>query len=249
MGAATEQVPLWSIPFQKNLYFTGREDELARLYHALTKEKNVVLTQPQMISGLGGIGKTQLAIEYAYRHRNDYQYIFWVRADTNELLILDYTEIANSLDLPMKDEKDQRLIVRAVINWLQSHTDWLLILDNADNLEAVRDFLPKKGNGHILLTTRSPAIGIDAQGIELDSMRPEESVLFLMRRAKLLNLDSSIDSVSDIDRSKAREIAKNMGDLPLALAQAGAYIEETECGLQGYLRLYQARGVKLLKEP
>ena len=118
-----EQVPLWSIPFQKNPYFTGREDELIRLRNALIKEKNVVVTQPQIISGLGGIGKTQLAIEYAYRHRNDYQYIFWVRADTNELLILDFTEIASSINLPMKDEKDQRLIVSTVKSWFQNHTE------------------------------------------------------------------------------------------------------------------------------
>ena len=123
-----------------------------------------------------------------------------------------------------------------------------MILDNADNLEAVRDFLPIKGNGHILLTTRAPVIGIEAQGIELDSMRPDESVIFLLRRARLLDLDAPTDNVSDVDLSKAREIAKTMGDLPLALAQAGAYIERTRCGLSGYLERYQTRGAILLKE-
>ena len=248
MGIETEQVAVWNVPFQKNPYFTGREDVLTHLHETLVTEKNVALTQPRVISGLGGIGKTQLAIEYAYRYRNDYQYVFWVRADTYELLVSDFNDIANSINLSIKDEKDQGLIVGAVKNWLQTYAGWLLIFDNADDLEGVRNFLPKQGKGHVLLTTRAPVLGIEAQGIELDAMKPEESDLFLLRRAKLLALDASLDTVSDIDRRKAQEIVETMGNLPLALVQAGAYIERTQCGLSGYLERYQKRRAELLKE-
>src|SRR5438309_652241 len=94
------------------------------MQHAIARHDN---NQARVISGLGGIGKTQLAIEYAYRYRNDYQYAFWVRADVNELLVSDFNDIASSINLPIKDEKDQGLIVGAVKNWLQTHAGWLLI--------------------------------------------------------------------------------------------------------------------------
>ncbi len=248
MGIETERVPIWDVPFQKNPYFTGREDDLARLHNALAKEKNATLTQLQVISGLGGVGKTQLAIEYAYRFRNDYQYTFWVKADTTELIVSDFAEIANLVNLSIKEEKDQKLIVGAVKNWLQTHINWLLIFDNADNLEDIHTFLPQEGQGHVLLTTHIPFIGIEAPGIELNTMKPEESELFLLHRARLLDLDASLETASDIDRSKAQEIASIMGNLPLALAQAGAYIERTQCGLSGYLERYQKRRAILLKE-
>jgi MinD superfamily P-loop ATPase len=80
---------------------------------SLLKSKKASLTQTQVISGLGGIGKTQTALEYAYRHREDYRYIFWVRADTHELLTSDFAAMASALDLPVKDDKDQNLAVNA----------------------------------------------------------------------------------------------------------------------------------------
>src|SRR5579872_861085 len=75
---------LWSVPHQRNPYFTGREALLQHLHHTLTTSKAAALTHPQAISGLGGIGKTQLALEYAYRYHQEYQAVFWVKADTRE---------------------------------------------------------------------------------------------------------------------------------------------------------------------
>jgi tetratricopeptide (TPR) repeat protein len=242
------QVPIWNVPYQRNPLFTGREDVLKRLYDALRAGKTAALAQPQAISGLGGIGKTQTAVEYAYRYKDDYNAILWVKAETEGSINSDFVIIATFLDLPEKQEQDQHKIVEAVKGWFQKHTDWLLILDNADYIAMVQGYLPLGGKGHILLTTRAHATGRIAQRIEVEKMEPYEGALFLLHRAKLLAPNALLEAAPLSDRDIAREIVKAMDGLPLALEQAGAYIEETECGLQGYLRLFQARGVQLLKE-
>src|SRR5437764_11320266 len=86
---------IWNLPFARNPFFTGREKVLEQLHSQLhTAQTVVALSQPQAISGLGGIGKTQLAIEYAYRYRSEYQAVLWARAETTEALNASYTEIA-----------------------------------------------------------------------------------------------------------------------------------------------------------
>ncbi len=238
-------MPLVSnIPFDQNRYFTGREGILADLHVAFTSK--VML--PQVISGLGGIGKTQTALEYAYRYQQDYRYIFWVRADTPDLLNSDFIIIAGLLELATKDIQDQTLTIAAVKHWLQTHTGWLLVLDNADDSQAVLNFLPAKLQGHVLLTTRQPARGTQIQNHELQEMKPEEGCLFLLRRAKIILPDAPFDAIASSDLEKTGRIVSMMGGLPLALTQAGAYIETVQCGLAGYMERYQLRRSKLLQE-
>jgi hypothetical protein len=153
-----EKAPLkriWNIPYQRNPLFTGREDVLKELSEALKAGKTAAIAQPQAISGLGGIGKTQTAVEYAYRNQDNYQAIFWVKAETEVSINADFVTIANVLDLPEKQDQDQSKIVEAVKRWLQQHTGWLLILDNADDIAMVQGFIPLGSKGHILLTTRT----------------------------------------------------------------------------------------------
>jgi len=242
------QVPIWNIPYQRNPLFTGREDVLKKLSEALRAGKTAALAQPQAISGLGGIGKTQTAVEYAYRYRDDYKDVLWVKAETEVSINADFVTIANLLDLPEKQEQDQHKIVEAVKRWFQAQSGCLMIFDNADDLAMVRDFLPPGGKGHILLTTRAHATGRIAQRIEVEKMEPEEGALFLLHRATILDPDAPLDDATKTDCDTAKAIVQAMDGLPLALEQAGAYIEETACGLQGYLRLYRAQGVRLLKE-
>ncbi len=104
---------LWNIPYPQNPFFTGRDATLKQVHSALRAGKATAVTQPQAFSGLGGIGKTQLAIEYAYRYRADYQMVLWARADSREALVSGFTDIARLLDLPEKDAQNQDIIVAA----------------------------------------------------------------------------------------------------------------------------------------
>ena len=231
-------LPIWNVPYRRNPFFTGRKEILAHLYAILKSSKAAGLTQTQAISGLGGIGKTQIAVEYAYRYRDHYQAIFWITASTRDALSADFVKLAALLDLPEQHEQDQDIVVRAVKRWLTTHTRWLLILDNVDNLEMLVDFLPVHGTGDVLLTTRLQALGTVAQSIEVEKMGLDEGVIFLLRRTKVIAPGTSLDQAAKESQAQAAEIAAALDGLPLALDQAGAYIEETRCGLSQYLDLY-----------
>jgi tetratricopeptide (TPR) repeat protein len=237
-----------NIPYPPNPYFTGREKLLSQLEATLQTGQTAALSQPQAISGLGGIGKTQIALAYAYRHLQDYQAILWSRAETTEALISGFVSFAELLQLPQKDEKDQLIVVEAVKTWLKTYDQWLLILDNADELATVRDFLPPVGRGHILLTTRAASTGRLANRLEVEILDPDVGALFVLRRARMLALDASLDQAASHDVALAQELVQEMGGLPLALDQAGAYIEETQCHLSDYLKLYRQYRATLLKE-
>jgi tetratricopeptide (TPR) repeat protein len=150
------------------------------------------------------------------------------------------------LNLPEKDEKDQALAVAAVKRWLETNGGWLLIVDNASDLATVQGFIPRAAKGHVLLTTQAQATG-DIQAIEVRDMLPEDGALLLLRRAKFVKPDAPLAAARPSDRDIAVQISTVLGGLPLALDQAGAYIEETGCGLGSYLDLYSERREELLK--
>jgi tetratricopeptide (TPR) repeat protein len=252
--------PVWNIPYPKNPFFTGREDQLTRIATTLRQNRTVALTQPgtsdrasetstpQAISGLGGIGKTQIAVEYAYRYRSDYQAVLWAQANTREILVSSFVAIAKLLNLPEKDVKNQATVIAAVKEWMKTHTQWLLIMDNGDQLEIVNEFIPPAFGGHILLTTRAQAMGRLAQRIVVDTMSPDVGTLFLLRRAAVIQASTPLEQAPEKERETAKEFVREMGGLPLALDQAGAYIEETNSSLIDYLNLYRKRKFDLLKQ-
>ncbi|MFL5706157.1 MAG: NB-ARC domain-containing protein [Ktedonobacteraceae bacterium] len=231
----------WNVPYRRNPFFTGREDLLTRLHKRLGTTGAAALTQAQAISGLGGIGKTQTAVDYAYRFREEYAYVLWVQAASRDTLITDFVTIANLLGLPVQDEPDQ-IRVAAVKQWFSEHSGWLLILDNADDMSLICEFLPTTHDrGHILLTTRAQATGAIAEPVTVEKLGLEEGVQLLLRRAR------KVDQAGAEDRLAARAIVEAMDGLPLALDQAGAYIEETQCSVSDYLQLYQTHQSLLLR--
>lgn len=238
---------LWSVPHARNPFFTGREELLHALHEHLNREHMMALTQSWAISGLGGIGKTQIALEYAYRYRHDYHAVFWLSAASRETLLSGFATIAELLRLPEKEEHDQQKVLQAVKKWLASHQNWLLILDNADDLAIVRDVVPTERSGHLLLTTRAQALASLAQRMEVETMGMVEATLFLLRRARLLPPGAFLDLASEADLAAAEAIVIEMDFLPLALDQAGAYIEEVGCSLSAYLELFREHRKLLLQ--
>jgi tetratricopeptide (TPR) repeat protein len=225
----------WNVPYEPNPVFTGREDILEALFAGLQKNKR------QALSGLGGVGKTQIAVEYAYRHRNEYAAVFWVFADSEQSLSTGFASIAKQLDLPEKDNAEQASITAAVNRWLDEQDGWLLIFDNADQPTLLRPFLPQQGRGHILLTSRAhvfQSLGI-VKPLEIHELQPAEARAFLLRRTGR----EASKEIAEVDA-----LAKELGYLPLALEQAGAFILEREASFANYLASFRKRRSDLLKE-
>ena len=171
----------WNVPHPRNPSFTGREDVIAGLRERLARKGKTALAQA--ISGLGGIGKTQTAVEYAYHYRAEYKAVLWVDAESTLSLKTGCSEIARQMPL-RHDEKDLDQAAVAVKYWLGTHPDWLLILDNADDPTVLEPFLPTNHAGHILITSRAQDfqnLGI-LDPVELGELPIEDATAFLLRR-------------------------------------------------------------------
>ena len=238
---------LWNVPYSRNPFFTGREEILHSLHELLNQEHAMALTQSLAISGLGGIGKTQIALEYAYQYRQEYRFIFWTRAATREVLQTDIVAIADLLQLPERHEQNQEKVLQAVRQWFATHEEWLWILDNADDVTMIHDIFPTERPGHLLLTSRAQTWSSLAQRIEVETMGLAEGTLFLLRRAKQLGSNTFLDTVDEKELAAAEAIVLEVDFLPLALDQAGAYIEEVGCSISAYLELYKIHRKELLQ--
>jgi hypothetical protein len=214
----------------RNDFFTGREEILSRLHATLKAEGRAAIKQA--ISGLGGIGKTQTAIEYAYRYANDYACVLWTNAESES--VLDSGVAAFAPELGLTVSQDQAETVKGVKRWLGESEGWLLILDNADEPEIVKKFLPNHYSGKVLLTSR--ASNFDALGnfepIGFGVMTPDEALEFLKERTKRPTL-------TGVEESAAWELGEELGWLPLGLEQAGAYMAATKKSFGVYVREFR----------
>ncbi len=228
----------WLVPDAlRTRYFTGRERLLAQLRQQLLARRRAAL------SGLGGVGKTQTAIEYAVRHRDDYpDGVYWTNAESESGLKSGFVEFAKVLRLAAAASTDQEQIVRAALEWLNGTNRWLLIFDNVDDRRDLRPFVPDRGEGHILVTSRESVfqeLGI-ARAIEAIDLDSAEAVGFLYKR-------TGREAGESAEIVAAAELASELGNLPLALEQAAAYVAETNANYSDYLASFRKRRVTLLE--
>jgi tetratricopeptide (TPR) repeat protein len=219
-----------NLPLSPNDNFVGRSDLLARLRSGFG-DSNASRPFKQVISGLGGVGKTQSALKYAYTHLGDYKAICWVECVNENAVFRSCTDFLSMAGEPAK-ENAQALIT----HWLQTHDDWLLILDDVNS--ETKYPLPKTGKGDILITTReTKGIKINGSLIPLDSLKIDEAATFLIKRTM----------IDDVENSS--KLALRLGCLPLALEQVAAYINDTEnADFQYYLGLIDKEGLAVFEE-
>lgn len=233
----------WNVSRRHAPYFTGRDDQIEQIFQRFLHRDEAQVPPPQALVGLGGLGKTQTAAEYAYRYRQEYQAVLWARADTEENLKSDFQTLVRLLKL---DEQGNP--AETMQKWFTGHDGWLLILDNADDLNFIASFFPQSPRGHVLVTTRAMASGNVAQSFLLEPLNFEEGALCILRRSGTIQWHQQLADTTMLNVSAAANIAALMDGLPLALEQAGAYIEDTGSSVNRYLKMYEEYRAQIIKD-
>jgi TIR domain-containing protein/tetratricopeptide repeat protein len=227
-GFAGALPAVWRVP-PRNPRFTGRDGMLTELRRRLHDEVPTLVVQA--LYGLGGVGKTQLALEYAHRFAADYDLVWWIDAEQPVLIPEQLAALAVQLGLPAGPtvaETVDRLLAE-----LRGRNRWLLVFDNAERPADIAAYRPG-GAGHVLITSRFPGWGALGGRLEVDVLARAETIALL--RARIPTLDEEV----------ADELAAELGDLPLAAAQAAGYLEQTDLPAADYLRRFRTRRADLL---
>ncbi len=224
---------IWNVPHHRNPNFTGREEILLSVRDLLTSGSPAALTQA--MTGLGGVGKTSLALEYVYRYRADYSVVWWLPSEEPAKLSVEYGALAKALDLPIKDSPNIPEVARAVRRWLDQNSGWLLVFDNASSPDELLEFRPQGETGHVIISSRNQNWGTTSKPLTVKVWPRDEAVDFMLKRTR------------QDEEQAASDLAYDLGYLPLALEHAGAYIETRACTIKDYLKRFRDRGPQLLK--
>ena len=226
-------LPTWNIP-HRNLGFTGRNEILSALRDKLASGRPAALTQA--ISGLGGVGKTSLAIEYAYQYAYEYRYIWWVPSEEKPVLESSLVALAETLDLvEIKGILDQRKTIEKLRRWLETHDRWLLIFDNVEEPSDIISYLPRTKTGHVLITSRYAEWGRVADSTKVPVFTRDEATLFIL------------DITDSNDDTAAARLAEALGELPLAVEQAAFFIKVNGISIDEYLDMFHRYHTRLLE--
>ncbi|MEV4516686.1 FxSxx-COOH system tetratricopeptide repeat protein [Dactylosporangium sp. NPDC049525] len=222
-----------SLPLQ-NQNFTGRAALLERLARTLASGSKAAVL-PHAVHGMGGVGKTQLVLEYVYRHLEDYDLVWWVPADAASGVLASLEQLAGPLGIRPGDNAQQT--ARLVLDALAAGAlKWLLVYDNANDLDSIDEYVPSTG-GDVVVTTRNREWAAVGLSIEVDVFERHESIDLLRQR--------TANSISTVD---ADRLAERLGDLPLALEQAAAWHLLTKMPVSQYIDLLEQHQKELLSE-
>ena len=223
---------MFMVPFGRNHRFTGRCEILRELKKYLSMQESKDFSHCVALYGLGGIGKTQTALEYVYQNRMEYNRIFWINGVNQVSLLADYLELAKAAKIEIDFQPTIVETAKLVLRWLEHEESWLLVIDNLDDPKVVDRLLPTTGpHRHILITTRNPnCADIPAKGIEIPLLNLEEALHLLY-------------SISDVtvstERQEAQLVCKKLGLLPLAIEQAAIYVRVVVKSFQTFLEQYE----------
>ena len=231
---------LFRVALRPTASFTGRERFLKVLHESAIQKTD----HPKIFAlvGNGGMGKTQIALQHAHNPENNFKYVWWLRSEEPATLLEDYISIARDLHLPGWDLRDTDQTVKTVKLWLEGQCDsrWLLVFDNAKERKDLERYVPVAGNGQIIVTSRLSVWDGFAQLMEVGVFQRDklegESVDFLLKRT------------GKDDRKGAADLAAELGDLPLALEQAGAYIKESGISLSDYIARLKENRKDILRQ-
>lgn len=219
------------LPLQ-NEFFTGRYDILSEIYKRF---HSGLASRIQQITGLGGIGKTQVVKEYAYQHKKEYDLLVWIDSSDNSNILPTITQTLINAGILNEKEVDYAVITLTIRTWMATHDKWLFIFDNLEYFDQLDDILPKKIGGHILITS---LVTIDDLGevINLGVFSDDEAIQFLGRRALGKN-----------DYENAQKVSRRLGNYPLALEHIATYVESSPgASFASCVQMLESLGIKFL---
>jgi tetratricopeptide (TPR) repeat protein/DNA-binding CsgD family transcriptional regulator len=230
----------WNLPRQDHR-FVGRKKLLDELNKKLHPQEHPKVNEPIIVSvcaGLGGVGKTQLVLQYVHQAKHLYTLNAWFASENLDQLKQQYIELAKTLGYT-EENPSIKTALPYVKEWLLKNPGWLLVYDNVNNYSEIKEFLPEN-QGNIIITTRQKNWPSGFEIIDVDVMEEKESIELIQSLIRR--------KIGETEKEAAKDLVKILGYLPLALSQAGAYILQNQITIGEYLKLYKNDEQKLLAD-